>query len=204
MQILFNLNNTYLSEYTEKVKLSKWKFPDFSDKCPICGGKDCAVRIGYYWRWDFCLKEKRKIHLPIARYLCRRKNKNKSQWTCSHRTFSLLPSQCIPYKLYDVDSAMFMADLRFNNDMPIVDIAYEFSTHAEPEIVLLSPSTVFEYLLSFAITHTKLLSLLKFKFDTFSLTVDHIKNYTGGPVAFAEHIYQKYACFLFGTPSQLR
>lgn len=202
MQLQYPITN--LSEYSKKVEQGKWNFPNFSDKCPICGEKDCAVRIGYYWRWDFCLKVKRKIYIPIARYLCRRKNKNKSQWTCSHRTFSLLPSQCIPYKLYDVDSAMFMADYRFNKDMPIVDIAYEFSTNAEPEIVLLSPSTVFEYLLSFAITHTKLLSLLKFNFDTFSQTVDHIKNHTGGPVAFAEHIYQKYAFFLFGTPSQLR
>jgi len=31
-----------------------WPIPDFSDKCPICGGIDCATFLGYYIRIAIC------------------------------------------------------------------------------------------------------------------------------------------------------
>ena len=131
-------------------------------------------------------------HIPIARYLCKKTGK----------TFSLLPAQCIPYKLYDVDSIMFMANMRFNKDMNFLDIATEFSALSDK--VSLSSATVFKYLLIFMISHNKMISLLKLKHDSYGEWTDQIINYTGGSEAYVKHIYQKYARFLFGIPSQLR
>jgi len=191
-----------LTEYTKLVLAEIWKFPDFSDKCPICGAKNCAVRIGFYWRWVYIFKLKIKLYIPVARYLCRRKNKVKYKWKSTHRTFSLLPSQIIPYKLYDTDSLMFMAEMRFKKGMKLLDIATEFSALSDKASV--SPATVFKYLLMFLISHNKMITLLKLEHDSYGEWADQIINYTGGSAAYVEHIYKKYACFLFGTPSQLR
>ena len=27
-----------------------WDFPDYNSSCPLCGGENCAVRIGFYHR----------------------------------------------------------------------------------------------------------------------------------------------------------
>ena len=203
MQIYYS-TNTKLSTYSKSVLTGKWEFPDFSAECPICGKKDCAVRIGFYWRWGFDFKEMKKIYTPIARYLCRREDNYKSNLKSSHKTFSLLPSQLIPYKLYDVDSLIFMANLRYIKKNSLLDIADEFSAISESLLISVSPATIWKYLLIFTIAHTKMISLLKLNYDIYRQSVDHIINFTGGPVAYVEYIYQKYALFLFGTPSHLR
>ncbi len=203
MQINYTIN-TNLSAYSKSVLAGKWEFPDFSDECPICGKKDCAVRIGFYHRWGFCFEELKKTYTPVARYLCRREDNNKSNLKSSHRTFSLLPSQLIPYKLYDVDSLMFMADLRYNKKMSLLDIADEFSAISESLSISVSSATIWKYLLIFMISHKKIISFFKLNYDTYDKTVNHINQFAGGPVAYVEYIYRKYILFLFGTPSQLR
>ena len=202
MQILFDLNNTYLSDYTEKVKQNKWNFPDFSDKCPICGSPNCAVRIGFYYRWVFAFKKSKLIRIPVARYLCRRKNRAKSRLKSSHKTFSLLPSQCIPYHLYDVDSLIFMALLYFIQKKSLLDTATEFA--ALSDSALITASMVLKYLILFKIAHNKLISIMKYRDDSICKTIDLIKDFTGGLAVFVKDIYNKYAFFLFGIPSQLR
>ena len=191
MQFYYSIN-TNLSAYSESVLAEKWKFPDYSDCCPICDRKDCAVRIGYYHRWIFVFTLLKKLHIPVARYLCKKTGK----------TFSLLPSQCIPYRLYDTDSLMFMASGRFKKGMNLLDIATEFS--ALTDDISVSSATIFKYLLIYMISHKKMMTLLKLRQDTYRQWVEHITNFSGGVAAYTERIYQKYAVFLFGTPSQLR
>ena len=75
--------------------------PDFSDKCPICGGVDCATFLGYYTRsaicpiTGFCVPD-----LAILRYLCHDKGDAK---VCDHITFSLLPHQLVPFRQLTLD-----------------------------------------------------------------------------------------------------
>jgi hypothetical protein len=70
-----------------------WDFPDYRACCPLCGGENCAVRIGFYYRKKVIVEYKIYENVPIARWLCYRKGLGKSQ----HKTFSLLPSPLIPY-----------------------------------------------------------------------------------------------------------
>lgn len=77
----------------------KYKFPDFSDLCPLCGGKNCAVRIGFYIRLKIVFYLKTYSNVPIPRWLCRQKGPLKSK----HRTFSLLPTALIPYHSNDLN-----------------------------------------------------------------------------------------------------
>lgn len=86
--------------------------------------------------------------------------------------------------------------------MKLLDIATEFS--ALSDRVSVSSATIFEYLLIFIISHNKMISLIKMKQDSYEIWIDKLIDFTGGPAAYSEHIYQKYARFLFGTPSQLR
>jgi len=70
-----------------------WDFPDYTDCCPLCQGENCAVRIGFYTRKQVVVDNKIYENVPIARWLCQRKGYKKS----THKTFSLLPFQLIPY-----------------------------------------------------------------------------------------------------------
>ena len=197
LQNVFNL-----SEYTEKVKLGNWNFPDFSDECPICGSKHCAVRIGYYYRWVYIFNLKIKILIPIARYLCRRKNTSLKKLKSKHKTFSLLPSQIIPYRLYDLDTLLFIAVLRFKNGQSLLNINAEFS--AISDTAALAVATVLEYILLFIAAHTKLFSYPEYKFKDYADTVILLEKYQGGITSFAQFIHKGYTIFLFGTPSQCR
>ena len=70
-----------------------WDFPDYSVCCPLCGGKNCAVRIGFYERKLVIVDNRIYENVPIARWLCQRKGPKRPQ----HQTFSLLPYPLIPY-----------------------------------------------------------------------------------------------------------
>jgi hypothetical protein len=74
-------------------------FPDFSQQCPLCGGKKCAVRIGFYYRKKLVFQFKTYKNVPMARWLCQEKGSLKVK----HRTFSLLPSALIPYHRHDLN-----------------------------------------------------------------------------------------------------
>ena len=83
-----------LQEYYENF--DTWLIPDFSDKCPICGGIDCATFLGYYIRIAICpLTGFWAPDLPILRYLCHDKGDAR---VCDHITFSLLPHVLVPFR----------------------------------------------------------------------------------------------------------
>jgi hypothetical protein len=145
-----------------------------------------------------------KLYIPVARYLCRRKNKTKSQWTSTHKTFSLLPSQLIPYRMYDLDSMLYIADSRLKNDETFLDIATDISAVTEHTVISISTDTIIQYLKIFIVGCTKLKALCEIVYDTYHQYIDYINDHTDGIVKFVQKIYFKHNIFTFGTPSQIR
>lgn len=101
IQILIYIKET-LAQYYKKVKGKNYDLVeildlglDFRTRCPICGGKDCARFIKYYTRGVIDENGSYYKAFPIARYVCEAKG---SQNVVSHKTFSLLPYQLIPYE----------------------------------------------------------------------------------------------------------
>jgi hypothetical protein len=83
-----------LQEYYKNF--DKWPIPDFSDKCLICGGANCACYLGCYIRTAICPITGFFVHdLPVLRFLCNRKG---NTLICDHVTFSLLPLMLVPYR----------------------------------------------------------------------------------------------------------
>jgi len=65
--------------------------------CPICGDLDCYEEIDPYCRYAIELfPEFKKQQVPIARFLCQKYG----------NTFSLLPTQLIPYFQYTVSAVI--------------------------------------------------------------------------------------------------
>jgi len=83
-----------LQEYYEDF--DTWPIPDFSEKCPICGGVDCATFLGYYIRIAICpMTGFWAPDLPVLRYRCYDKGDAR---VCDHVTFSLLPHELVPFR----------------------------------------------------------------------------------------------------------
>jgi hypothetical protein len=92
--------NTYESiwEYKESFLSHRIDFLSFIGlSCPICGQEGCYREITLYWRYAIDLfPEFKKERIPIARFLCDKRE----------RTFSLLPTQLIPYHQYTVNAVI--------------------------------------------------------------------------------------------------
>ena len=78
---------------------NKSGYPDFTDDCPLCHGKNCAVRIGFYTRKTIVIGNTTYKNVAIPRWRC----SNKGQITPKHRTFSLLPYMLIPHHKHDIN-----------------------------------------------------------------------------------------------------
>jgi hypothetical protein len=173
----------------------KWTFPSYSKCCPICKGKHCAIRIGFYFRYAYDSVSGTIILLPIARYLCQRKGKAPKN---AHKTFSLLPAQLVPYCLYDIPSLVFMASL-YLQGLSLMDITAEFMAKHD---VAASPALVAEYIDMFSKARTKANTLDGNKYPDDKDFLAHLMTYT--PVREVMNIWDKHKVFLFGTPSQDR
>jgi hypothetical protein len=214
-----------LSEYLEKVQAGIFNFPDFSDKCPICGGNHCAVRIGYYYRWtiDIDLQNCRVVILliPVARYLCRRVNKPKQK----HKTFSLLPDILIPYNRISIDLMMYILQILIANTH--IEPALEKIDSISPEDIFFSEKMIQHLLEIMEQSRIKLILFFQQhkdterappKFYTFDKNdiIDFLLKYSvpdnqhplKGAYCLSVHYYNiqgayhKNARFLFGTASQ--
>jgi hypothetical protein len=128
MQIPYSIR-TSLSEYQQLVNERKWKFPDFSDNCPICGGKNCPVRIGYYYRYCVDLLSGQVLLIAVARFMCKRKGKPKIK----DLTFSLLPHVLIPYLRYTIATAMVLCGEILQNEKSKEQVTDEVVFAFEPD-----------------------------------------------------------------------
>jgi hypothetical protein len=195
---------TSLSEYLESTSNKNWIFPDFRDKCPICGGKNCPVRIGFYYRWIFDFNEKKLLYIPIARYLCKRKNihfKNKS----ADKTFSLLLSSIIPYHHYDINCLMHLSRNKHLNNMTLLDCSNELVLHFEPLDISFGVSTAVKYLKLFDSGRIKLSFFRRNPyFNNIIFVLRFFDKLYNNFFKYVSTFYNKYNRFIFGTPSQQR
>jgi len=85
-------------EYKESFLANRIDFVSFiGPSCPICGKPGCYRRITAYWRSAIDLfPQFKKQLIPIARFLCRSR----------HKTFSVLPTQLMPYRQYTVKAVI--------------------------------------------------------------------------------------------------
>ena len=108
-----------LQEYYRLTKSGEWKIPDFSDKCLICGAKDCAEYHGKYERGAICpLTGFEAPDLPALRFLCNDRGTKKK---CDHRTFSLLPLVLVPYRQLALKFMILAVWLRFSKKLSLFD-----------------------------------------------------------------------------------
>lgn len=140
----------------EKVQAGNFCFPTFFERCPICHGKDCAVRIGYYYRWVIELQINKQaiifLYIPIARYLCRKKNKQR----INHLTFSLLPDSLIPYNCISIDLLIYILQLLIEEDHPTSQALKKIDAMS-PDACMISEKTIMHLFNLFEQTRIKLI-----------------------------------------------
>ena len=217
-----------LQEYYKNF--GEWPIPDFSDKCLICGGVNCASYHGYYTRTAICPLTGFSVpDLPVLRFLCHDKGNAR---TCDHVTFSLLPLQLVPFRQLSLNfmllavwilisrhlsltRAMDVIERELNNLSDVAD-CINISTMMSWKRMILA---AFELFLSADINmvsnsrYEQLLDTagIQLFLKTFIHYQCQINNYPiRGPDAFAWDFYQQSggadqcAPFLFGRASQHR
>lgn len=204
--------------------------PDFSDKCPICGGIDCATFLGYYIRIAICPLTGFSVpDLPILRYLCHDKGNAR---VCDHITFSLLPNELVPFRQLSLDFMVraiwfkFSRHLSFTRAMDVIedelnclgDVAdfINISTMMSWQLMIL---TAFGLFMSADVNMVSRFSYEQLQnTDDLKLFLEILINHQSqssnhpirGPNAFARDYYQQsggseqHAVFLFGRASQHR
>lgn len=220
IQINFNCNCS-LAEYYVKIKSWKIEFPDFSDYCPICYGKDCPQFLCFYFREAV---DERGIFykaLPIARFLCTRKGFKNGK----DRTFSLLPSQLIPYSKYSIPFVTKIMKAWHLEGKSIKEKLDYLSEMESKGIVCIGVSTLCSFQRVFRTAVEKILttgffpkihrylnipdSLIQIR-NFIAFLSGEYEGHSRDPCNFAHQFYlwnggiKNNSSFLFGTPSQFR
>jgi len=79
--------------------------PDYRDSCPLCGGAECAVRHGLYFRQVVARIGTLFERFPVPRFLCR----GRGPGTPSAVTFSVLPAGLATRKRWSVALMLWVA-----------------------------------------------------------------------------------------------
>lgn len=227
MQIPYHIK-VDLQEYYERF--NEWPIPDFSGKCPICGGIKCACYLGCYFRTAICPLTGVFIpDLPVLRFLCFRKG---NHIVCDHVTFSLLPLMLVPYRRLSLKFMVLATWIRFSQLLSLtraLDVIESELNHLEDvaDFINISSMISWEWMirkgaLLLLSSKINLVPAIQYedlrdtvKFSRFLETIIHHKNRIGnhtirGPDAFACDFYQqsggteRCAYFLFGLASQHR
>ena len=177
----------------EKVKAGIFVFPDYFDKCPICGSAGCAVKMGFYFRYVFDSESKQKIRIPVQRYLCRRSEDIDNK---SHRTFSLLPWSCIPFIRYDIPSMLSTQKDSQRNNRNIEEDWYSFCADFKINIGYET------FLGFFNLFEAGLIKLSLYLKKTVNETREYL--FQGDSVSISYDFYNSIDRFLYGIPSQER
>jgi hypothetical protein len=184
LQIKFAIT---LSDYFEKISSGNFDFlPSFDDCCPICHAKNCAVRIGFYFRIAVDFETGLIIEaLPIVRFLCKRKGKPRIK----DRTFSLLPSVLIPYRRLSIKSLMIIVREKLAAMQRVIEIPGKIINYFAPEAVFsFETCYIYNYLKIFKNTVSKLNIFLRknLKQDV------HLTTTTREGLVFAYNFIEKY------------
>jgi len=223
--------------YHTKVSLQEYyenfyarPIPDFSDKCPICGGAECATFLGYYVRIAICPITGFSVpDLPVLRYLCHDKGDAR---VCDHITFSLLPSELVPFRQlslnFMVKAVWFMVNKHLS--LPrLIDVIEDELNHLDDVADFINIRAILSWqrmvILAFSLflsADVNMVSKLQYEqlqnTDNLQPFLDLLINHQSrinnhpirGPDAFAWDYYQQTggieqnAFFLFGRASQHR
>jgi hypothetical protein len=233
IQILINTKKT-LAQYYKKIKGKSYDLIeildlglDFRMRCPICGGENCARFIEYYTRGVIDENGTYYKAFPIARYVCEAKG-NLS--IVSHKTFSLLPCQLVPYIKYSIPFIIKMLKVKHADGLSISNLQDYVANWGDNEILSISADQLsdFKDLINDAISKImatgwyqqlrEVVSLTAgerervIAFIEFSTSFECVKvnPLIRGPCGLNcdfylnEGGYLHNAPFLFGTPSQFR
>lgn len=223
--------------YHTKVSLQEYyenffahSIPDFSDKCPICGGADCATFPGYYIRAAICpITGFSVLDLPILRYLCHDKGDVR---VCDHITFSLLPHELVPFRQLSLNFMVKAVWFKVNKNLSftrLIEVIEDELNQLDDVADFINISTILSWqrmiTAAFALflsADVNMVSRFQYKqlqnTDNLQLFLDHLINHQSrisnhpirGPDAFAWNYYQQSggieqnAFFLFGCASQHR
>jgi hypothetical protein len=135
-----------LAEYYQKVKGKNCDPIEILDLeldvkkcCPLCGGADCAVFIGYYPRGVIDENGTYFKEFPVARFLCRGKGKRTPGMD---RTFSLLPYQLVPYTKYSISFIIKSMKARYEDGLSISQLQDYLADFGKDEILSISADQI--------------------------------------------------------------
>ncbi|MBD3793764.1 MAG: hypothetical protein IE889_06330 [Campylobacterales bacterium] len=200
---------------------------DFKYSCPLCGARDCAQFIGYYYREVIDEKGTYYKAMPIARYLCRRKGKALG---VKHRTFSLLPYQLLPYSKYSIPFIInALRKVYGGENNSVKELLDYLAGFGEQKYIDLSNSVFYAFRELILTAIDKMLAMGFYKDLTMQMQTPSLRQRLRIFLSFAEDFscyktdpeirgpcalgydyyvrnggYRKNAHFLFGTPSQFR
>lgn len=220
IQILYNFLCS-LSDYYKKIKGGFLIIPLFLDCCPICGGRDCAVFLGFYYRKVVDENGTFYKRFPILRYECKRKGfKN-----VDHRTFSLLPIPLIPYTKYSIPFIFKVLKKRHLEGKSINEALDFVAEMQDNGVICIHPATLYGFEKLFVKSTEKILTsgflrefavliLIPDILPRLKRFLEALEGRTDGrardPCALGGEFYlegggyARNAHFLFGTPSQFR
>jgi len=115
---------------------------DFMERCPLCGGRDCAQFICYYYRKVIDEKGTYYKAFPIARYVCNRKG---TALIVKHKTFSLLPYQLVPYTKYSIPFIIDALKRVYGEDGSVKELLDHLAGFGAGEYIDLSASTFYAF-----------------------------------------------------------
>jgi len=146
IQVLIFIRES-LAEYYQKVKGKKYDLVeildlelDLRERCPLCGGKDCAGFIGYYTRVVIDEHGTYFKGFPIARYVCKGKRSRSG-----HKTFSLLPYQLVPYTRYSIPFIIKSLKARYEEGLSIIELQDYLAGFGEDDILSLSADQIINF-----------------------------------------------------------
>ena len=192
----------------------------------MCGAKDCAQFIEYYYRGVIDEKGTYYKAFPIARYLCRRKGTTR---TVTHRTFSLLPYQLVPYTKYSIPFIINALKKVYGDDHSVKEFLDYLTGFAPGEYIDLSVSRFYAFRAFILTSIDKILAMGFYKEVAAALQSSSEKQRIKVFLVFAEeftccktdHVirgpcalgydyymedgdYMRNGHFLYGSPSQFR
>ncbi len=192
----------------------------------MCGAENCAQFIGYYYREVIDEKGTYYKAFPIARYLCNRKGKALS---VTHRTFSLLPCQLVPYSKYSLPFILNALRKVYGEDSSVKGLLDYLAGFGSGEYIDLSASAFYAFRAFILTAIDKMLAMGFYKEISAQLQTSSEKQRIRIFIVFAEDFsccktdpeirgpcalgydyymedggYMRNAHFLFGTPSQFR
>lgn len=196
-------------------------FGNFKFYCPLCGGVDCPRFLGTYIRKKvISFQGTCYVNFPIARFRCRQRGRKNP----SHKTFSLLPYELIPYSKYSINFVFQVLTSLYIEGKSQKEVLDFITTLSRGSICL--ESSILPKFKSYIIQGIEKLVISR-NFRSFEDYLN-VKDKSSKIISFLSYVKNHYSCsirgpcllsrdfyikngsyksnseFLFGTPSQYR